>query len=600
MLRRLTIENIGVIDRLEILFDDGFTVLTGETGAGKSIIVNCIALILGAKADGSMVRSGAQRARIEAVFEQDGAYGTLPTALLEELGIKDEEHPLTIHVSREFDDTGRGDCRVNGRKIALKTLQKAGRILAESHGQRQTLALLGQVEQREMLDRYGDLEGDQESLAELVGQLKKVRSGIGRLRREDAKATARREELQFELAAYRDVAPVPGEDTALGRERSRLAHAEQLGTLTGAVRSLLIDTSRGENGVADSLAEISQNMSDAAILDADLRGASETAAAIAEQAQELALSLARYLEGLEADPNRLDAVEERMAALDDLKRRHGGSLEDVLAWAERTENEVAGLEKASTRLEELLAEESRLNQQVIKEARSLSTERSHAAARLGRALEAEVETLALAGTRVVVDVRSALTTPEVIDTDAKPGQSVDALSWCDESGSDEVEILIAPNEGEPLRPLSAIASGGEMARVMLAVKTVLARGDARTLAFDEIDVGVGGHVGGTIGSKLAGLGIRQQVICVTHLPQVAAHADQHVRVYKRTQDGRTVTRIEQLRDHDSRADELSKMIGSGTVAGRQSMSELLDAARGQGGTGDKDSGVVLRLLEAVG
>ena len=159
MLRRLTIENIGVIDRLNIPFDDGFTVLTGETGAGKSIIVNCIALILGAKADGAMVRSGSQRARIEAVFEQDGAYGTLPAVLLQKLGVKDEEHPLTIHVSREIDDTGRGDCRVNGRKVALRTLQEAGRILAESHGQRQTLALLGQVEQREMLDRYGDLEG---------------------------------------------------------------------------------------------------------------------------------------------------------------------------------------------------------------------------------------------------------------------------------------------------------------------------------------------------------------------------------------------------------------------------------------------------------
>ena len=173
MLRRLTIENIGVIDRLDIPFDDGFTVLTGETGAGKSIIINCIALVLGAKADGSMVRSGAQQARIEAVFEQDGVYDTLPPALQEKLGIKSGEDALAIHVARELDDTGRGDCRVNGRKVALKTLQEAGRILAESHGQRQTLVLLGQGEQREMLDRYGDLEGERESVAELVKQLKR-------------------------------------------------------------------------------------------------------------------------------------------------------------------------------------------------------------------------------------------------------------------------------------------------------------------------------------------------------------------------------------------------------------------------------------------
>ena len=600
MLRRLTIENIGVIDRLDIPFDDGFTVLTGETGAGKSIIINCIALVLGAKADGSMVRSGAQQARIEAVFEQDGVYDTLPTMLLEKLGIKSGEHPLTIHVARELDDTGRGDCRVNGRKVALKTLQEAGRILAESHGQRQTLALMGQGEQREMLDRYGDLEGERESVAELVKQLKKVRSGIGRLRREEAKVSARREKLQFELAAYREIAPVPGEDAALERERSRLAHAEQLGTLTGTARSLLIESGRGESGVVDALAEISQNTREAASLDADLRATSETAEALVEQAQELALLLGRYLERLEADPNRLDTVEERIAALDDLKRRHGSSLEDVLEWADRTEVELAALEKTSSRLAESLTEESRLNRQVIERAWSLSAERSRAATRLGQVLEEEIESLALAGTRVVVDVRSALSATDEVDVSADSPTTRDALSLCDESGGDEIEILIAPNEGEPLRPLSAIASGGEMARVMLAVKTVLARGDARTLALDEIDVGVGGHVGGTIGSKLVGLGRGQQVICVTHLPQVAAHADQHIRVFKRSEDGRTVTRTEPLRDHESRADELAKMIGSGTAAGRQSMGELLDAARGHDRLRESGSGVILRLLEAAG
>lgn len=592
MLRRLTIENIGVIDRLDIPFEDGFTVLTGETGAGKSIIVNCIALVLGAKADGAMVRSGAEQARIEAVFEHDGINSAIPTPLLNKLGFKNDDNTRTIRVARTIDGNGRGDCTVNGRKVALKSLQEAGRWLAESHGQRQTLALMGQGEQRDILDRYGELEDERESVAEPIRQLREVRSGIKRLRREEARVAARREELQFELAAFREIAPVPGEDMSLERERSRLANAEQLGSLAGAARSLLIESARGENGVVDTLAQVSQNTRDAAALDADLRTTWEAAESLAEQAQELALSLGRYVESLETNPNRLDAVEERIVALDDLKRRHGGSLEDVIAWAERAETELAGLDETSGRLAELSADETRLNQQVIEQARSLSAKRTHAASRLGLALETEIGALALEGTRVVVDVRSSLSTPAVSGSDA--------LSLCDESGSDEVEILIAPNEGEPPRPLSAIASGGEMARVMLAVKTVLARGDARTLALDEIDVGVGGHVGGTIGSKLAGLGRGQQVICITHLPQVAAHADQHVRVFKRNEGGRAVTRIEQLSDCDSRVEELSTMIGSRTPAGRQSMVELLAAAQGRFSVQEPESEVALRLLEAVG
>lgn len=599
MLRRLTIENIGVIDRLDIPFDDGFTVLTGETGAGKSIIINCISLVLGAKADGSLVRSGAKRARIEAIFEADGIYGVLPDGLLKKLSIKDGESASTFHITREIDGDGRGDCMVNGRKVALKTLQEAGRYLAESHGQRQTLTLLQPGEQREVLDRYGELAGEREAVADAVRQLRRVRSDLKRLRREEAKAAARREELEFELASFREVAPVPGEDAALDRERSRLAHAEQLVALTGAARSLLIDPMQGSNSVVDVLGEAGQKTQEAAALDADLRTTRETAETLAEQVQDLALVLGRYLEGLEADPNRLEALEERMAALDGLKRRHGGSLEEVIAWGERAEQELAGLDKTSGRVAELAAEESRLNRKVMDRARSLHAERSRAAARLGSALEQEIETLALVGTRVVVDVRSAL--PDMEESDAGGvAQSVDALGLCDETGSDEVEILIAPNAGEPLMPLSAIASGGEMARVMLAVKTVLAVGDARTLALDEIDVGVGGHVGGTIGSKLADLGRKQQIICVTHLPQVAAHADQHVRVLKRVEDGRAVTRIEQLTDDDGRAEELSKMIGSGTAAGRKSMRELLDGARGCAGPRESESGVVLRLLEAVG
>ncbi len=570
MLRRLTIENIGVIDRLDIPFEDGFTVLTGETGAGKSIIVNCISLALGAKSAPSLLRSGAETGRIEAVFETDAGGA--------------------IHVAREMRSDGSSACTVNGRKAGLKTLQQTGLQLTETHGQRQTLSLLGPGEERDTLDRYGGLHEMRERVADGVKQLRQVRSELKRLRRKDAERTARRDELEHDFRAFRDIAPVLGEDDLLQRERSRLAHAEQLGVLAGAARALLVEPPRGEVGATDALAEIAQHLREATDLDTDLRKSWEEAEALAEQAQELALSLGRYVESLETNPNRLDAVEERIVALDDLKRRHGGSLLDVIAWGENAEQELAGLDRASEQIVELAARESRLNGEVIEHSKTLSEARSAAAKRFGRALESEIETLAMAGTRIDVDVRSSLSTPEVTDSDA--------LSMCDESGSDEVEILIAPNEGEPPRPLSKIASGGEMARITLAIKTVLAHSDARSLVLDEVDVGVGGHVGGTIGSKLADLVRRQQVICVTHLPQVAAHADHHLRVFKETRDGRAATKVEDLVDDGSRIGELTAMIGSDSAAGRRSMAELLDAARGCEVV--EESGVTLRLLEAVG
>ena len=591
MLRQLTIENIGVIDRLDIPFEAGFTVLTGETGAGKSIIVDCISLALGAKADALLLRSGAETARVEAVFDLDADDLLLPPELLRKIAVKDSEPVLSLRMTREIGRDGRNECTVNGRKVALKVLQEAGRHLAEAHGQRQTLSLLRPGEQRDILDRYGDLEEARQHVAETVRQLRRIRSELGKLRRKDAELAARRDALEHELRAFREISPVSGEDDALQRERSRLAHAEQLGLLAGAARALLIEPPRGDTGAVDALAEIAQNMREAAELDADVRTTWEAAEALAEQAQDMALSLSRYAETLETDPNRLDAVEERIATLDDLKRRHKGTLEDVIEWGERAGQELLGLEKASGRVAELVAQEGRVNGQVIEHSWTLFRARSAAAARLGRALESEIESLAMGGTRVVVQVRSAL-------GDVRNGEAADALSICDESGSDDVEILIAPNAGEPPRSLSRIASGGEMARVTLAIKTVLAHADIRSLVLDEIDVGVGGHVGGTIGSKLANLARRQQVVCVTHLPQVAAHADHHMRVFKRTERGRTVARVKSLDNHESRIQELSKMIGSNSPAGRQSMGELLDAARGY--DAERESGVTLRLLEAAG
>ena len=595
MLRRMTIENIGVIDCLDIPFEDGLTALTGETGAGKSIIVNCLAIVLGAEANASVVRSGAELARIDAVFEADGLYERIPPALLNKLGVAESDSPFLLRVTREISAHGGSTCAVNGRDVPLESLRHAAAYLAEWHGQRQNLAFLEPSEQRDMLDRYGGLDDDRDDVAETVRRLRKVRAEMSRLRRRAAKESARRDELESELADFHAIAPTPGEDRALESERARLAHAEQLGVFIGAARAILVDPPQSRASVVDSLAELSQNARKAAELDVQLSGVSETTDIALDQLQDLARSLDRYLEGLTADPSRLDAVEERIEALNRLKRQHGDSLEDVMAWAHRAQQDLAGLDKTSNRLTELTVEEERLNAAVLDSATSLSAKRSQAAVRLGHDLETEIAALALEGARVIVDVRCG-----IAPTDDDSPRRADALTSCDESGGDHVEILIAPNVGEPAASLYAIASGGEISRVVLAIKTVLSRGDARTLALDEIDVGVGGHVGGAIGSKLAGLGRDQQVICVTHLPQVAAHAAHHIRVFKREEAGRMVTGIENLTTHDERADELSRMIGSGTAAARRSMGELLEAAHDHNGLSHVPARGSLRLLEAVG
>ena len=600
MLTRLRIENIGVIDALDIPFDDGFTVLTGETGAGKSIILNCLSLVLGAKADGSVVRAGADGALIEATFEFTDIDASRQDELSEIPGIRNDASPGSLEITRTIDANGRSHCTVNGRKASLKALQHAGRFLAESHGQRQTLALLDATEQRNVLDRFGKLDDERGRVSDAVAQLRQIRAEMSRIRRSEAKDAARRETLQHELAAFRDVAPTPGEDIALEREQSRLAHTEQLSSLTETSRRILGEPQRGDASVSDLLAEAAQNLKQAAVLDPDLRDVWDTAEAIAEQAQELTRSLARYQESLDAHPTRLEVVEERIGAIDDLKRRHGETLDRVLSWAEETEQELAELDRDSERATELNVLESRMNADVVDLARELSVKRRHAAALFRKTLENEIDALALEGTIVTIEVESQLANGAGTDAVGHTQETPDALSFCDESGSDTVEILIAPNEGEPPRPLSQIASGGELARIMLAIKTILSSGDSRTLSLDEIDVGVGGHVGGAIGSKLADLGRCQQVICVTHLPQVAAHADHHIRVFKQTEGARTVTRFERLNAQDKRTKELAKMIGSSTPSGLRSMRELLEMAQGIDDSPSEESGIVLRLLEAAG
>ena len=597
MLCVLTIENIGVIDRVVIPFAAGFNVLTGETGAGKSIIVESIGLALGARTDASLLRAGAKTARVEAVFDVEAGAFTLPDELTVKLDIREKAGRFAICLAREIKADGRGACTVNGRHVSLRTLQDVGRRLVDAHGQRQTMSLLRTSEHRELLDHYGGLLDLRGEFADALYRLRAARAELAQIRRDEDEQAARLAQITRELQAIRDVAPVLGEDESLTRERARLANAVQLRQLAGSAKSSLVDNVGAEPSGADALAETAQGLRAASELDAALRPLHEAAEALWEQAQDISHALGRYVEDLDTDPNRLEYVDQRIAMLDELKDRHGGSIEEVIARGEAAEVELEQLIATPERRAALEETERMLAAGVVGRGVELSKARQTAAARLGQALETEIADLALRGARVAVQV-----TPMRDDATSAKAATVDDVTGeesydLDESGFDHVEILIAPNDGEPLRPLVKTASGGEMARLMLALKSVLVRGGAPTLVLDEIDVGVGGHVGATVGRKLNRLAERHQVICVTHLPQVASYASRHFRVAKSSMEGRTITRVEHLEDRQSRIAELAQMIGSQSASARRSVGEMLDDA--QPGESNVESPVTLRLLEAV-
>ena len=604
MLCRLTIENIGVIERVVIPFAPGFNVLTGETGSGKSMIVESIGLALGARGDASLLRAGEPAARVEAAFDVEVGDLSLPVALARKIGIGEEAGRMVVCLTREIKADGRGACSVNGRHVSLKTLQDVGRRLVDVHGQRQTMSLLRTAEHRELLDHYGGLIEMRGTFADALREQRTSRDELAQLRQDEDQQAARLAQLTNELETIRDVAPVPGEDDALTRERTRLANAVQLRQLAGSAKSSLVDNVGVESCGADALAETAQSLRTASELDADLKPLHEAAEALWEQAQDLAHALGRYVDDLDTDPNRLEYVDQRVALIDELKDKHGGSIEEVIAHGERAAAELVELIATPERRAALEETERLLAAGVVKLGGELSLARKAAADRLGQALETEISDLALWGARIAVQVTPmpdgvvAGKAAPVRDAEVAKDGGGEAAYDFDESGIDHVEIFIAPNDGEPLRPLVKTASGGEMARMMLALKSVLSRGGAPTLVLDEIDVGVGGHVGATVGRKLIALTDQHQVICVTHLPQVASHAGHHFRVVKRVTAGRTVTRVEHLADRTARIAELAQMIGSQSASARRSVGEMLDGA--QAGEAKPESPVTLRLLEAVG
>ena len=585
MLRLLNVTNFATIEQLELELLPGFTVLTGETGAGKSIIVDALSLLLGGRADVGMVRSGARQSRIEGIFVLSSDMSRSTIVALTEYGIDMAEEEIIL--AREVNLDGRNTCRVNGRIVSLTMLSSLAQYLVDIHGQNQHLSLLRVPEHLDILDRYGGLWTLRAEVGERVRQLAEVRRELDGLLKNEEELAQRMDYLKYQVEEIGAANLHPAEDHDLTLERDRGVNAERIITLSDQAYRVLSESSDRRESVIDLIGQVSRNLSELARLDPSLDPNRESVDALTHQVEELARALRSHRDGIEHSADRLQEVEERLGLINSLKRKYGSTIEEILAFGERVSQELDTLHHAEERVEELKSREIELRKQAGRLAGQLSEARQHAAKRLADAIQREVAGLPSGHVQVLVDIRQSdsgdgvpvRTAAAGSCTTPSPGEeSVRHLAF-NGTGVDSVEFLISLNPGEPPRPLARIASGGEASRLMLAIKTILSTADqVPILVFDEVDAGLGGRVGSVLGEKLWSLSRGHQVLCVTHLPQVASYADHHGKVTKRASHDRTVTSVEVL-DGEARVTELSQMLGSNNAATRTNAFEMLLQAK---------------------
>jgi DNA repair protein RecN (Recombination protein N) len=570
MLSELHITNFAIIDHLELTLAPKFNVITGETGAGKSIIIDAVNMLLGSRTDADFIRAGTDRAVVEGIFKLSQTLQREVRPLLDTEGIE-QEAPDEVTLAREIRTNGRTVCRINGTTVGMGFFREVGGKLIDIHGQSEHLSLLRPKEHVNLLDRYANLMDLRASNVSLVRKLNEVRSEIDHLMQDEAALARRVDMLGFQIEEIRATAPRVGEEEELRDERTRLANAEQLATLSIEVRALLVDGRDDASSAVDLLAQAALLLGKLAKIDPALEEAHDIIEDIQIRADDLGRTIRSYGENIEFNPSRLNEVEERLEALARLKRKYGGTIEAVLEFSEKAQRELDSITHSEERLIELRAEEDKLLHQIGEIAFRLSNKRQKAAQVLGSGIENELQELRMGGARFEV---------QIVQTEDAHGCYVEGRRLAfDQTGVDQVEFMMSANPGEPLRAMAKVASGGEAARIMLALKSVLSRADQTpTLIFDEIDQGIGGRVGATVGRKLWGLSGDHQVLCVTHLAQLAGYGDIHFKVAKSVKSDRTTTMIRPLTDPE-RVIEIADMLGSESDSARQSALDILNIAR---------------------
>lgn len=566
MLTQLSINNFAIIETLELDLRPGFTVLTGETGAGKSIIIDAVELLLGGRADATMLRKGADLTLVEGVFEVEPNDLTEVGALLEGEQLVDD--PRVIVLAREIRREGRNLCRINGRVVSLALLRTVGEWLVDVHGQSEHLSLLRVNEHLALLDRFA--HSDLHEYSEAYRRISTVRTERDELENAEREFARREDLLRYQIDEIEASQIAPGEVPELEAERDRLANAEKLAGLALNARGALEDT--GGDGVSAErkLTEATAALMSLAEVDPAMTSTSQRSQALAEEISQLATELRDYLEQVQPDPIRLDEVEARLGLIHDLRRKYGDDVETILQYATQASEELESIVHAEERLEALKAEEAELLTRLAALGAALSRVRRNAADQLSSEIVDHLAELSMEGAQFAVEIEWKNDPNGVLIEGERVAFGPQGL--------DQVEFLVAPNPGEGLKPLAKVASGGETSRLMLGLKSVLANADRRsTLIFDEIDQGIGGRIGTVVGSKLKGLAQDHQVLCVTHLPQLAAHADWHYQVEKYVADGRTLARVSPL-EREARLSELAEMLGEPSEVNRQSAAALLEGA----------------------
>jgi DNA repair protein RecN (Recombination protein N) len=499
LLTELNIADFAIIDELTLSFDPGFNVLTGETGAGKSIIIDAVSMLLGGRADTTFIRAGSDRASVEGVFRLSNYLRARIDPILEREGLEGDD-PDTLVLGRELRGTGRNFCRVNGRTVNLSMLEEIARPLIDIHGQHEHLSLMRVREHQRFLDRYAGLDDQRRTVAAKVGELNQARQELADLLQDEQHLARRIDQLTFQVDEIVAATLKPGEEDELTTERNRLANAEQLNQLSGDAYRMLIEAGSDEQlSAVDLLGQAARLVASLVKLDPSLTDYEQAIDGLTDQVQDLAGSLRDYSDEIDFDPARLQEIEERLTLIFNLKRKYGQSIEEVMAFGERAQAELDTISHSEERIEELREIEETLRHTIGAMALELSRARREAGQTLAGGVIDQLADLGMEQSDFAVDVQWVEDVEGVyVETD----EGVKTIS-CDERGIDQVEFLISPNPGEPLKPLVKVASGGETSRTMLALKTVLAAADETpTLIFDEIDQGIGGRVGGVVGRKL--------------------------------------------------------------------------------------------------
>lgn len=577
MLVELNIEDFAIIEQLNLKFSEGFNVLTGETGAGKSIIIDAVTMLLGGRGDSTFIRAGSDRARIEGLFRLSPPLRTAIDPILAEEGLEGDNPDILI-LGRELRSTGRSFCRVNGSTVNLSLLEKIAAQLVDIHGQNEHISLMQVRQHLTFLDRYAGLPSQRNQLAAEVRQLRRIRQELADLQRDEQFLARRIDQLTFQVEEITMANLKPGEEIELNAERNRLANAEQLSQLSAEAYALLVEAGSDEQfSILDLLGQLTRVMNNLAKLDEDWSEKREMVDNLTYQVEDVATFVRDYNENIDFNPLRLQEIEERLGLIFSLKRKYGATVEDILEFGRKAQLELDNISHSEERIEALKAEQETFRQKIGRLALALSEARRQAGKTLAVGVETELADLSMEKAKFAVDIQWNEAADGVY-VETKPGEVVTVA--CDDTGIDRVEFLISPNPGEPLKPLAKVASGGETSRIMLALKNVLAIADETpTLIFDEIDQGIGGRIGGVVGQKLWMLASQghHQVLCVTHLPQIAGYAELHYHVAKQVSGGRTKTDIQALTG-EAQINEMAQMLGVLSDSTRQSAREILKEA----------------------